>query len=337
MTVLLSFLGLFIDLALDEDNPVDRWTAKVTADYLSDASRKPIKSVTRGLVLSLSDTQLLAGLSTLLIAFAQIETISVYHFNVVASYGSTGFTAHLLSLDATTTWRQELEAAVKKGPRQPTIDRVDSVHASRMAHLTLEHPYIRFRSIRALLMTLHFGLVVVSTAITCHKWWEDYYNCNAKCLIQNPTYGPPEVGWTLLWTMLLTQQYLDSLFSLFPVLLKSWNNTLECICQRLEKLTAWAYIPGTNRVYQAIAWICQWILDIFTSQIGKLLFFISWTGWGIQEIVSIVDYGRSYMAGEILPRCPAVEQTETEWGFGQVLPIALLVLPLLGTVTAYES
>jgi len=61
---------------------------------------------------------------------------------------------------------------------------------------------------------------------------------------------------------------------------------------------------------------------------------LGWFGYGIWALIIDLKWG-SWFFGGASGGCPVVPNAEEDWGFGQILPMCLLFLPVFAALQSY--
>lgn len=138
------------------DNAIDTWVAhKIEKTGLVRINEKQMafwRPVMERVVLSLSDQQLIAGLSILTAGFLKHCSISVYHFSIVGDLAWFSCNVHMTTLNL--------------------------LNSHLRAHPTL-------RNSRVFLMTVMLIMMLAALVLQGHRDWYDSYNCDAQCVFDN--------------------------------------------------------------------------------------------------------------------------------------------------------
>ncbi|KAL8876798.1 MAG: hypothetical protein Q9198_005070, partial [Flavoplaca austrocitrina] len=154
LTIAIAITGLALGMIRGlYNNAIDRlvvhWLQKISLLRIEDSTYKFWQPIMEGLVSTLSDQQLLVGISILIIGFVKHCSISVYHFTVVSDLAWFSASTNLTSLN------------------------VLRVHF-------VENPSLR--NWRVCLMLIIFVFLVTAVILAGHRSWYDSWISPAQCL-----------------------------------------------------------------------------------------------------------------------------------------------------------
>ncbi|KAK0672357.1 hypothetical protein QBC41DRAFT_362492 [Cercophora samala] len=269
------------------------------------------------LVISLSDTQLVTGLAVLVGALASVyrsdhdEPMSVYHFTIASDLAWFSSTTHLSSL---LVLRYHPRISAKKGHRP-----------SHIRPWTVRLPL----TIRLVLMIVFAGLLLWATTLGGYECWYSIMACPAKCTLTHPWGGEPET-WVAVNTVLIVYGYSTHMLELSVTVRKYW----------LDHLRAHVLTPDNKapvpRLKQGLAgmaistarMLLFWFWNVLGSDICDVLEMMVWFSLGCFWIAEDRRWGQAEMESEH-------RQAENRLGYGQLIPIVLLLLPLIAVVESY--
>ncbi|KAI0476560.1 hypothetical protein GGR56DRAFT_643353 [Xylariaceae sp. FL0804] len=324
--LVITFEYLFVDDGIPWANPLDRliidWTKK-----LLKLERRKVRSL-QPAVLMVSDQQLVTGLSILAVGFITHCTISQYHFYIVTTLGTISFIVHQTSIDALRVYL---------------------------------HGQTTMKLWRVALMTLMLGLIIVATDITSDGNFSQNLAPPTQCIWD--TYSG---GGLSLWLVLLLWNYVNVVKVCFPgafhrVIPKrksldhreSFSDLLERLRrkhtrmvresrQMQERASAMPFplgfitmMRGTLRlrtldvapfIFHACIIALYTVHQIFKSEVIDLWLTYMMLGYETIAIYQIKALGSS--TGERIG-------SENVWGFGQILALLLLILPLMSILDVY--
>ncbi|KAJ9660348.1 hypothetical protein H2198_002657 [Neophaeococcomyces mojaviensis] len=258
------------------------------------------------LMLSLSDAHALAGLAILIAGFTQACEITVYHYHAVVYFGWISFSVHLITLSVARHYLRENKSLLIW---------------------------------RLILMFGLFGLLFAALCFTGSTAWPTSWDSST------PRYFYFDSPVFLLWTTEYMGKWRnDTIFALIILSLAFISRLLKLFKSTSEFSRKWLRTWPEDllkkhfqscRVHQhsshngsARAWwiFSSWgtlalylyiraIFDVFESLLVELLWLTLALTWGFTETFSWKYSSR-------------FSQYEQKWGFGQVLPLLLVVAPL---------
>ncbi|KAL9596386.1 MAG: hypothetical protein Q9219_005821 [cf. Caloplaca sp. 3 TL-2023] len=305
VAIVIADLSLLFGLVRGyEDNAVDAWIwAKLqkTPFQATGAQTKFWTPIIEGLVLALSDQQLLVGISLLIAAFLKHCYISVYHFNIVTDLAWLSSSTHLTSLNV-------LRAQFRESPS--------------------------LRDWRVGLMLLLGLQLLIATVLEGHWRWNDSWFSPAQCLFSDlpGNYGGRPAFWSVFQVILIFFGYGASILRLYDIylveylliekplsLVDSLRNTIT------NKRSAWSHAGGIKAftatvtlrpLHHMITWTAKLLYGavvFFDSIVTNLVLDLAWFAYGLLGIIEDRNFPQSYIVGD-----------ENAWGFGQIVPILLL-------------
>lgn len=284
------------------------------------------------MVVCLSDQQLVTGIAMMIAALKKLhdETITVYHLTIVTDLVWFSSNTHLTSLLVTSYFTVE---SFKEGAPARTIP----VSTRTITTLTRTIPnstqpgseprnkfVVRLpKAARVSLMVFMACLLVYTILLTGYIGWSDTFNCPVSCTVGEPKGGEAE-RWMIANIVLIFYAYPTALFSLWhggrKVWFEEWRSTIvdKRHLELSEPERHWA-IKSARRIYH-----CLWYY--LSSDTGGVLEQIVWHILGYVSLFYDRENGHGMMryfdvADEIA--------MENSWGFGQLVPLVLLLLPAL--------
>ena len=182
-----------------------------------------------------------------------------------------------------------------------------------------DHPALRiWRGLGMLVMGL---LLLVVAGFTSVVPQTDSYTCPAQCVIENFNYsgslrGRP-LAFMLINIIFLIWGYSIALIPLFDVTRDLWKHVKDWSTQRPYG----ARRPGED--FRRFAGV---MIYFFGSERFKIVFSTFFFGLGLYELFADRAYGEQQLAAD---------QSEDEMSFGQILPLALMALPILSAFEIY--
>jgi hypothetical protein len=266
------------------------------------------------ILLGLSDTQLLTGIAILIAGYLKCS-ISVYHSTIIADLAWFASGTHLSSL-------------------------------SILKHYLMK--YSITMGLRIFLLLLMAGLFLSLTLYQGHRNWYDSAAIPAQCLFADGLEmvgGRPSV-WMGVNIFFILLGYGTSILELFP----QYGSKSAFFVGIYDKVVHWTscaikslwktilgqtaddtWIPGKAQIALSllgigplvIVWaILQFFYQMIDSYFIDVIFNIFWWVFGLVSLLSDRINGQSNMEEEDKP-------VENQWGFGQVIPMFLILLPMM--------
>lgn len=269
--------------------------------------------------MALSDQQLVTGIAILVAGlkmYAQ-DSISVYLFSVVRELAFFSSNSHLLSLLALwNTFSSERKRFKPTGSKR-------------------HFPVLLVIKWRFFCMFVFFVLLLVTTWKTVYQQWDDMYACPARCVPRGTSQlGGPPLGWAIATTYFLTTTYF-----LYTIQLG------EKILGRQARIRAWATRPS-DTLQKRLEFSPKTLG--FTRFVGHAV--LAWRFWVFSvatELVVVMAWGYANFVWTLPDRADGrrlmKEYSNQEWtkenqmGFGQIVPLLLLMLPFMTFAAAYNG
>ncbi|GIZ43022.1 hypothetical protein CKM354_000626700 [Cercospora kikuchii] len=270
------------------------------------------KKTYREVLLIFSDQQLVLGLAILVVGFSQTATITEYHFSVVSCLGYMAFVVHVASIDILA---QDL---IKRPERK------------------------WWRAIGILLIAV---LALVTTLPYLNKYFLTSYGSPVLCIWSNlPGNSTPElIAVNTLYALLSLWAIYGVLAALFPNLLEKrpWVWIIRgIIILTLAPRRAY-YASRTRslgpssfrtRIWRIVSHI-MFFLALCTFVVTELFYsrtFEAIRNWAIL-LINMIELFKARAAS----RRKGKIDDENDWGFGQAVPMLLLIIPLLTLFEVY--
>ncbi|KAI0848553.1 hypothetical protein F5Y00DRAFT_262341 [Daldinia vernicosa] len=283
------------------------------------------------IVLAASDQQLVTGLAIMAAGYIQHCTITQYHFDIVASLGGIAFIVY-----------------------QPTLYALDGY--------TNRDP--RMKLWRTILMTILFGMIIPSIFAVFNVNFLELYGASTQCVWDDliDSHHDTTLDVLLSFNLILTiWAYIDSMRYLYPTIFRRIPRISKIVLTRFEATLRWIdkkafeHLQSINSTYQvyidnksmkAFATLShsRLIYTIITIIMRPIFWVIFVPVFTCQEVMSshLIDIWRAYTATlawtiEVLSikqdavSTGVINGSENKWGFGQILPLFLLILPAMST------
>lgn len=304
-------------------NPLDKVFRKIFCEpiqkRLGSQRNRRWANVCYDMVVCLSDQQLVTGIAMMIAALKKLhdETITLYHLAIVADLVWFSSNTHLISLLVTSYFTVE---SFKKGALPRTIPTSTQLVSEPRNKFVVRLP----KAARVVLMVFMACLLVYTNLLTGYiDWSSDTFNCPVSCIVGEAKGGGAD-PWMIANIVLIFYAYPTALCSLWhggrKVWFEEWRGTIvdNRHLEQSEPPRHWA-IMSARRIYH-----CFWYY--LSSDTGNVLEQIAWHIVGYVSLFSDREKGHGVMrwfdvADEIA--------MENSWGFGQLVPLVLLLLPAL--------
>ena len=283
------------------------------------SERKIARTVLEKFTLSLSDQQLVTGIAILLAGWIRHTEEKVYHFAIILDLAWMSSNTHLLTLGV-------------------------------LHDYFLKHREIRYW--RLALMFCTFVMLFIANVYSGISTWYDDFAYPAQCDIDAVNQDPSSIGgvparYAYTSAAFLMYGYGRGIVSLFPGIWKPisayyrhhilrrldhyfdsgirYDSKLSHLKQTLSTKTGRLLLGLVLVLYEVIYTFVNMVFYIITSSAWSVLaiqtFWFAYGNWGVW---SDRAYAWTYMEGD-----------EDKWGFGQLVPLLLIGLPLLSIVDNY--
>lgn len=308
-------LTLYNDDSFEYRNPFDRFWRRILCDPIQrrvGSKRAKIWSNSLyAMIMAISDQLTVTGIAILGTSIRALDkkTITVYHFNMIMDMAWLSSNVHLMAL---CVMRSFLHSA--------TLSNVISYSRS---HSLLP------RSIRIVAMLVLAGLLLHCSSVAGYELWDDHVNCPARCIVRGKRGGYPHRQMIVTFIFVI-QSYTFQIARVTPSVLLFFSKVikprLQCMNQkmisRLEE-NSWKLFLYTGFVRAvAVVW------DFFTSDFEFMLEMLAWYILGLYWTFSDRKEGHKHMDDAELWK-------ENHIGFGQLVPLLLIVLATLAGMEAY--
>lgn len=294
----LTLIAAFVYSILDNLHPrPDRWCETIEQ-----------------LIHGLSDQQLVTGLAVLIAGFVRWNTILIYHFEIVTGLGFISSNTHLATLAAL---------------RKPLRERKN-----------------RFiRAWRVIAMLVLFVLLFVANAYRGYRYWDSSIAWPIRCAAADmrydleANYGGEPAKYMGVWAAFLVVEYPIAIAGLFEQVCSS---TREHIQNGLRDCNTNIHdlqqeIKALNFPFAVYARLSYWYIRKFIYIVLKMchstpFFIIQDTAWYLYNCTTLFQWridARSSLED------PAAEGRAD--GFGQILPLIMLLVPVMAFSEEYIS
>jgi len=296
-------------------NPIDLFWRRILCNpvqsFVGPERARKWANMLFGMIMAISDQQLITGIALLSAAMRNLEkrNITVYHFNTIMNLAWFSSNTHLLAL---CVMRSFMETRA-----------LDNVISYTRSHAPLP------RILRIIAMLVLAGLLLHCSAVAGYELWDDNVNCPASCITRGKRAGAPYrqmivtyilviIGYTFMIarvTPLVGNFCVEKLGPWFVSRDQKMNGKLENRPSRLK-------LYSLQRKAVLVIWY------IVTSDFETMVEMVGWYALGLYWTFSDRKEGHQHME--------AVErEKENHIGFGQLVPLLLIVLATLGAMEAY--
>lgn len=311
-------------------NPIDRFLRRNFGEPLQDRLGGPDQSkkyaeALYNLILSLSDTQLVTGIAILVPACYKLNegTISVYHLSIVMDLAWIASNTYLLTL-------------LVVSHRYRAKDSIGSTqNPARKIHFSI--------ILRILFMLMLAGMLLYHSWVSAYIHWADIFPCPATCVIQPSVrqQGGEPLSWTISNFVLVIYAYTFTFIRFSTTIRSTWLESVRShIVVSKNHQTAGPTSTGTIwRCCKAAMWAIVQSIRIYVltpiwyflaSEFESVAEQVVWFGLGIYWTLSDRYWGHYEMS-------PDEIVAEDTWGFGQIVPVVLILIPLLQFIGTFEN
>jgi len=296
-----------------DNDAMDRWADRLYA-----------------VILSLSDSQLVTGIAMLASAVKLLNDgeVVVYNFNIVADLAWFSSNTHLLALLVIRTY----SGSSKK--------RVNNTSPVNNWAVFTNSDVLRYTRL-SLMVVLAVLLVYVSYLSGAYNLY-DNLNCPMKCLANMKKGGTP-LQWTIVNTFFVLWSYPPAIVQNIPIVLRIWLRLRGKIQQWHDDV-----LRGPNsrlkanavlkEIYLLLAYAIIWGWNFFASEFETVL---EITGWFLYGVIGVIKDRNLAKTCQFPDGTPCMSQDEWEkqnqFGFGQLMPLFLLALPVLTFIEAWDK
>ncbi|KAL7621944.1 hypothetical protein AAE478_007444 [Parahypoxylon ruwenzoriense] len=260
------------------------------------------------MVICLSDQQLVTGTAFLVACLRKIAdaSITVYHVETVADLAWFSSNTHLLSLLVVGYFDISAKPNAESRGRRQFMAKLPSL-------------------LRVVLMCIMAGMLLYVTYISAYLDWYEVWNCPAACTIPYEKGGEP-MQWAIANFVLILYSYPLSMFTLWQAGRRAWVSKWRHHLIDKSSLEAPGHtVPwGKDRgwLYRITkgSFLCVWYL--LSSDLETVLEQMAWHAIGYYGLFTARVSGQDLMT-------ESERDEENGFGFGQLVPIFLLLLPVV--------
>lgn len=303
-------------------NPFDEWFTKHVGIPIRNRTKNAniLADCFFRLTFALSDQQLVTGIAMMIAGLRMLAqgTISVYHFSLVRDLAFFSSNAHLLSLIVLwRTFTSNRKYLKKTGKR-------------RRFALTFTTKW------RFFCMFVFFVLLIAANWATASRHWDNMYDCPAACVPRGvENFGGTPLAWAIASTYFLVNGYAQWAMQLGEKVLDQEKvvrrkvrvlvaGTEEALRRQLKDY------PTMVKLCRAMRLVALSLRFFAFSAATELLTMLGW--FAVDTYFTVEDKMAGY---QILS--DKEWRRENEMGFGQIVPLVLLMLPLMTFLEAYHG
>ncbi|KAH8682701.1 hypothetical protein BX600DRAFT_522175 [Xylariales sp. PMI_506] len=284
-----------------------------------------IAETAKDVVLSLSDTQLVTGMAMLVAAVIRLsaKSISVYHFSIVTDLVWLSVNTHGLSLLVVRSYTE----SAKKERRGEEPSRAQKRISSTLA-----------RGIRIFLMGSTAVLLLYCCWVSGYEYWYEEFECPAQCTldVSGRKDGVPK-QWMIINFFFILYDNLLAIIMLIPHAREWWNDKIRIRFAQNAEHADWpsrfiAIFNGGERTRVWIKFPFRWIWYFFASELFAFLISVTWFILGVFWILA---HDQDRQSGQSLMVDDQKSEENMIEGFGQLVPLVLLILPVLQVFEAW--
>ncbi|KAI9889630.1 MAG: hypothetical protein M1814_005138 [Vezdaea aestivalis] len=262
-------------------------------------------------ILALSDQQLITGLAVLIAAFARWDRIPIYHFDIALSLAFCSSNTHLATLFV-------LAKELRKKKMRPLV-------------------YVRLAGMFAL-----FLMLFVANIFSGYRYWYDDVAWPMRCVVLTLSkslkryYGGKPAIYAYLWASLLLIDY-SIAFGSMSQRICEWTrvrvdrelyhamNEIKNRCNRLH--IRWSMWDAVTLGGSIASWMLFTMLKTYNS---KLRFLMQILAWYLYNVSTMMLWRRDHQSD----LDDARKEADIS-GFGQLLPLIMLVVPGIALLESF--
>jgi hypothetical protein len=308
-------LLLYSNAALTHVNPLDRFFRRYLCfplqRFVGAARATAWSNMLYGTIMALSDQQLITGIAILSAAIRSLKmrSITVYHFNMVMNMAWFSSNVHLLSLCVMRSFLYSSQ--------------ITNVLSHARSHAVLP------RVLRIIAMLVLAGLLLHCSSVSGYELWDNNPNCPALCITRGRRAGHPHRQMIVTYIFVI-QSYTTQIARVTPAIERLFSERIGPMIQKLDDnaLTRSDKRSCIKSVYRGMRWVALVIFWFFTSDLEFMLEMVAWYIIGLFWTFSDRRDGHKHMEESELWK-------ENHIGFGQLVPLLLIVLGTLAGMEAY--
>ena len=315
-------------------NQLDKWLRTHISEKLQDRLGHDrctlFSACLLQIILSLSDQQLVFGLAALITSlylYSQTR-ITVYHFSIAQNLAYMSSNTHLLSLLVL----RDFFSSSGKAKAAGNVPVAHDPFRGRRRIEDFDEGFLNLKIWRSVCMFAFAALLIFTTTRSGSMFWYDEWSCPANCVPKNDFGGEP-TRWMIFNLVMISWAYPVYLASIFGftrrislrIRFRIEDFHRDTLISLNDNYVFWAYVALSGLISVIWSFLASIMLDIKL----QIVWFI-YTTYGLIEDRR---WGHSMM------RAWSNEEAEKEnqVGFGQMIPILLLVLPFMAMAEVYHG
>lgn len=245
-------------------------------------------------------------------------TIVVYHFNLVTDLAWFSSNTHLLSLLVITSF----------------MDRDEDEKSPSSGHRITHKDVLRY--VRTFLMVILAALLLYCSYISGYYDWYGEMPCPALCIKDQlqgnrSSLGGLPLKWTIVNFVLVLSSYPFYIIATFPIARQAIRDLFRARFERLTNKNNWG--TSARRLnYGLCCFAFFWFSDV-----EAVLELVAWFALGLYWTIGDRQRVRSlsYPNGQPIISNPEWDSLGS-FGFGQMVPLFLLLLPCLTLIESWK-
>jgi hypothetical protein len=314
-------------------NPVDRWLRHTVTRLMvhrisHDKKEIWVKSLTR-VLLGISDQQLITCLAILVVAIVKMVNgkLTVYHFSICTDLAWFSNSVHTMTLSVLGAHFRRRVTNRKKEPLRAQERNEGADGGARKNQIPV------LILLRVVLMVICWVLLIFCLVIQGYKSWYDIFTCPVDCVRRDlaGNYGDIPGRWSTAMIVLLLLSDPLAVTNLSNRAVKARRAFRNKHMVNLDKRIR----PNRSSdsklaiLYLASKAVVSYIWWGYHSVLMDVMSTLAMFAIGIWTLNSDRDTGRLIMIDQ------EVANEETEWGFGQLVPLFFCILPFIAAGESY--
>ena len=257
---------------------------------VSDDIREYWLTVIERFLLGMADQQLVTGTACLVVGFIKCD-ITVYHFTIVTDLAWFSSSTHLSAMRILNRYLREYTAA---------------------------------RFWRVIVMLVMYSLLMTSSVLESNDSWYASLPSPARCLFKATSGNvtlPSNAFWLAFNIGITTWAYATTIIPLFPSVCLPIRNGWNVFLKQAKSLMK-STNSRTKRHVKHRSKVVRVIRALTNGDLLDIYFEVFWFAFSLWSIITDRAYGEPYMSSSDVG-------AQSSWGFGQLVPVFLISLPIL--------
>jgi hypothetical protein len=261
-------------------------------------------------IIMISDQQMITGIAILAASIGKLynHSITVYHFNIVTDMAWLSSNTHLLCLCVMRTFLN-------------TPSHQLGVLAKSRSHSTLP------RMLRITAMVALACLLLYASNVAGYAMWNSKQDCPAKCVMLGPRGGVPLVQMIITHIFIL-QSYTVQIARVTPAIMNFLDNKVMPALSKADRAVIGEGRSTRRMIYFIFRQPFMAFFHFFTSDTEFMLEMVGWYALGLYWTFTDRSAGHKKMHQDEI-------WMENHLGFGQLVPLLLLLLAILAGMEGY--